>query len=188
MPILWSTHFYKRHLFLQTLSKSSPSIHHSPEVITSTFPPRFQLQIHSKFNIIIMLALCSLASKHIDDGAIPARSLTPALSRHPLWVPINVSSSPSCVTTFPVRLHRAEPQITQGALAARKTWLDMMPGQDLRPHSAGPHGNFFALCWPDGKTDRVALATEIIETLWLYDGKISRSLSPQCISIQANTT
>ncbi|KAF1959363.1 hypothetical protein CC80DRAFT_355100, partial [Byssothecium circinans] len=81
---------------------------------------------------------------------------------------IDVLSSPSCITTFPVRLHADEPQITLGAQAARKTWLDIDPPakeKELRSHSAGPYGNFFALTWPYGKMERVKLATEIIETL-----------------------
>jgi hypothetical protein len=87
---------------------------------------------------------------------------------------IDISSSPSCITTFPVRLHVDEPQVTLGAHAARKTWLDIVSSSDdteLRPHSAGPHGNFFAITWPYGRTERVKLATEIIETLWMYDGQ-----------------
>ena len=84
---------------------------------------------------------------------------------------ISTLLSPSCVTIFTVAVHPEESQVSQGALAARKTWLDLFPDNDLRPHSAGPYGNFFALTWPLSKTDRVQLATEIIETLWLYDGK-----------------
>ncbi|KAF2688339.1 terpenoid synthase [Lentithecium fluviatile CBS 122367] len=74
---------------------------------------------------------------------------------------IDISSSPSCITTFPVCRH-----------AARKTWLEIVPSakdRELRSHSAGPYGNFFAITWPYGKMDRVKLATEIIETLWVYD-------------------
>ncbi|KAF2636154.1 terpenoid synthase [Massarina eburnea CBS 473.64] len=85
---------------------------------------------------------------------------------------IDISSSPSCITTFTVRVHKDEPQITQGAQAARNTWLDIVPSakdKQLRSHSAGPHGNFFAITWPYGKMERVKLATEIIETLWMYD-------------------
>ncbi|KAJ4297447.1 hypothetical protein N0V90_005338 [Kalmusia sp. IMI 367209] len=85
---------------------------------------------------------------------------------------IDVSSSPSCITTFPVRVHADKSQITQGAHAARKTWLDIVPSakdKELRSHSAGPYGNFFAITWPYGKIERVKLATEIIETLWMYD-------------------
>ncbi|CAI6072571.1 unnamed protein product [Clonostachys chloroleuca] len=119
-----------------------------------------------------MLTLSNHSSNHIEEGSIPTRKLASALSKRSLWTPISVSSSPSCVTTFPVARHRAEAQIEEGALAARKAWLDLMPGQDLRTHSAGPDGNFFALCWPYGKTERVKLATEIIETLWLYDDLI----------------
>jgi hypothetical protein len=118
-----------------------------------------------------MLTLSNHSSSHIEEGSIPTRKLASSLSKRSLWTPISVSSSPSCVTTFPVARHRAEAQIEEGALAARKAWLDLMPGQDLRTHSAGPDGNFFALCWPYGKTERVKLATEIIETLWLYDGE-----------------
>lgn len=90
---------------------------------------------------------------------------------------IDTSCSPTCITTFPVRVHSDEHQIAQGAQVARKTWLDIVPSakdKKLRSHSAGPYGNFFAITWPHGKTDRVNLATEIIETLWLYDGELKR--------------
>ncbi|KAJ2991741.1 hypothetical protein NUW58_g2407 [Xylaria curta] len=41
--------------------------------------------------------------------------------------------------------------------------------EEFRSHSAGPHGNFFAICWPDSNVRRAKLAAEIIETLWIYD-------------------
>lgn len=92
---------------------------------------------------------------------------------------IDISSSPSCITTFPVCRHADEPQISQGAQAARETWLEIVPSakdKELRSHSAGPYGNFFAITWPYGKMDRVKLATEIIETLWVYDGEFAQGI------------
>lgn len=100
----------------------------------------------------------------------------------PSPISLDILSSSSCVTTFPVAAHPDEFQVSQGALAARKTWLDLMPNSDLRPHSVGPFGNFFTLCWPHGKIERVQLATEIIETLWLYDGKYRQPLRYRSLS------
>ncbi|KAJ3516584.1 hypothetical protein NM208_g14825 [Fusarium decemcellulare] len=77
--------------------------------------------------------------------------------------------SPASITTFPVALHPDESQVSQGAETARDAWLRLLPNSDPRPHSSGPFGNFFALCWPHGETSRVNLAAEIVETLWLYD-------------------
>jgi hypothetical protein len=114
----------------------------------------------------------------VDGSLSQPASLFPNLSKSGISSkPIRVSSSPSCVTIFPVALHSDEFEVSQGALAARNNWLSLMPSNDIRPHSAGPYGNFFALCWPYGDTERVKLATEIIETLWLYDGKLKHSLT-----------
>ena len=92
---------------------------------------------------------------------------------------IDVACSPSCITTSAVRCHREERKISEGAQAARKTWLEIVPDAQLRSHSAGPFGNFFAITWPIGKTERVKLATEIIETLWLYDGESTIHVHPR---------
>ncbi|OTB07495.1 hypothetical protein M426DRAFT_267931 [Hypoxylon sp. CI-4A] len=87
-------------------------------------------------------------------------------------IKLETTLTPQCITTFPVHVHRDEAQISQGALDARSNFQHLLPDAEYRPHSAGPHGNFFAICWPDSKMERAKLATEIIETLWLYDDVI----------------
>ncbi|OTA55423.1 terpenoid synthase [Hypoxylon sp. EC38] len=87
-------------------------------------------------------------------------------------IKLETSSEPQCITTFPVRLHKDDSEISQGAVDARNNFQHLLPDAEYRPHSAGPCGNFFSLSWPDGKTERVRLGTEIIETLWLYDDVI----------------
>ncbi|KAI8624045.1 terpenoid synthase [Xylariaceae sp. FL1651] len=91
------------------------------------------------------------------------------LRRKPSSYLVDTSSHPKSITIFPVRVHKEDSQINQGALNARKNFKDFASDRDFRSHSAGPYGNFFSTCWPGGKTERVKLATEIIETLWLYD-------------------
>ncbi|KAI0104059.1 terpenoid synthase [Hypoxylon sp. NC0597] len=85
---------------------------------------------------------------------------------------LETSSEPQCITTFPVCVHKDDSQISQGAVDARNNFQHLLPDANYRPHSAGPYGNFFSICWPDGKMERVKLGTEIIETLWLYDDVI----------------
>ncbi|KAH9905775.1 terpenoid synthase [Xylariomycetidae sp. FL2044] len=85
---------------------------------------------------------------------------------------VKVSSVPQCVTTFPVCLNKGDSQVSQGAFDARGHFQEVTPNAEYRSHSAGPHGNFFSLCWPGGKVERVRLAAEIIETLWIYDDVI----------------
>ncbi|KAI1461775.1 terpenoid synthase [Annulohypoxylon moriforme] len=87
-------------------------------------------------------------------------------------IKLDTTSSPQCITTFPVRVHKDESEISQGALDARGNFKDLLPDAETRPHSAGPYGNFFAICWPESRMERVKLGTEIIETLWLYDDVI----------------
>lgn len=84
---------------------------------------------------------------------------------------IDTASTPRCITTFPARVHRDELWISKGAIIARKKFENLLPNPDYRSHSMGPYGNFFSFCWPEGKKERVRLGTEIIETLWLYDGR-----------------
>lgn len=109
------------------------------------------------------------ADKHSSLLKLPK----PLLRRKPSSIKVKTASHPQSITTFPVRVHKEDGQINQGALNARKNFKDVAKKTDFRSHSAGPHGNFFAMCWPNGKTERVKLATEIIESLWLYDGKLS---------------
>ncbi|KAI1317431.1 terpenoid synthase [Xylariaceae sp. FL0255] len=52
---------------------------------------------------------------------------------------------------------------------ARRNVQVLAPQFTYRPHSANSHGNFFAMCWPTGNVEKVGLAAEITETLWLYD-------------------
>jgi hypothetical protein len=94
----------------------------------------------------------------------------PLLKRKPS-VRVDKSSQPKSITTFPVRVHKEDNQINQAALNARKNFKEFARNTEFRPHSASPYGNFFSICWPNGKTERVKLATEIIESLWLYDGE-----------------
>ncbi|KAI1366075.1 terpenoid synthase [Xylaria arbuscula] len=105
------------------------------------------------------------ADKHTSLLKFPK----PLLRRKPSSIKVKTASHPQSITTFPVRVHKEDGQINQGALNARKNFKDVAKKTDFRSHSAGPHGNFFATCWPNGKTERVKLATEIIESLWLYD-------------------
>ncbi|KAI1390398.1 terpenoid synthase [Hypoxylon trugodes] len=85
---------------------------------------------------------------------------------------LDTSLAPQSITAFPVRVHKDEDQVSQSALDARNNFQGLLPDADYRSHSSGPYGNFFALTWPDGITERVKLGTEIIETLWLYDDVI----------------
>ncbi|KAI0842735.1 terpenoid synthase [Hypoxylon sp. FL0890] len=87
-------------------------------------------------------------------------------------IKLETSSEPQCITTFQVYVHKDDPQISEGAIDARNNFQHLLPDVDYRPHSAGPYGNFFSICWPDSKMERVKLGTEIIETLWLYDDVI----------------
>ncbi|KAI2631674.1 terpenoid synthase [Xylaria nigripes] len=82
---------------------------------------------------------------------------------------VKTSSHPQTITLFPVQVHKDDGQINQGANNARKNFKDFTRNKEFRSHSAGPYGNFFSTCWPHGKVERVKLATEIIESLWLYD-------------------
>ncbi|KAI1815720.1 terpenoid synthase [Poronia punctata] len=92
----------------------------------------------------------------------------PLLRRKPS-VRVDKAIQTKSLTTFPVRVHKEDGQINQAALNARKNFTDFASKTDFRSHSSSPYGNFFSICWPNGKTERVKLATEIIESLWLYD-------------------
>ncbi|KAI0432916.1 terpenoid synthase [Xylaria sp. FL1042] len=105
------------------------------------------------------------ADKHSSLLKLPR----PLLKRKPSSIKVKTDSHPQSITIFPVRVHKEDDQINKGALNARKNFKDVAKKTDFRSHSAGPYGNFFATCWPNGKTERVKLATEIIESLWLYD-------------------
>ncbi|TGJ82847.1 hypothetical protein E0Z10_g5919 [Xylaria hypoxylon] len=105
------------------------------------------------------------ADKHSSYLKLPR----PLLRRKPSSRKIKTDSHSQSITTFPVRVHREDNQINQGALNARKNFKNVAHKTEFRSHSAGPYGNFFATCWPNGKTERVKLATEIIESLWVYD-------------------
>ncbi|KAI1201898.1 terpenoid synthase [Nemania serpens] len=114
--------------------------------------------------ITITGALTVQADKHSSLLKLPR-----SLKRKPSSVKVKTASHPQSITTFPVRVHKEDSQINQGALNARKNFKDFAKKTEFRSHSAGPHGNFFSTCWPNGKTERVKLSTEIIESLWLYD-------------------
>jgi hypothetical protein len=106
----------------------------------------------------------------------------PLLRRKPSSIRVETSSHPQSITIFPVRVHKEDHQIAQAALNARKNFKEFAKKTEFRTHSAGPYGNFFSTCWPNGKTERVKLATEIIESLWLYDGKPRSTPDPQPVT------
>ncbi|KAI1316136.1 hypothetical protein F5Y16DRAFT_406892 [Xylariaceae sp. FL0255] len=76
---------------------------------------------------------------------------------------------PQKITIFPVCIHQHEGQIALQIYNARRNVQVLAPQFTYRPHSANSHGNFFAMCWPTGNVEKVGLAAEITETLWLYD-------------------
>ncbi|KAI0398731.1 terpenoid synthase [Xylaria palmicola] len=76
---------------------------------------------------------------------------------------------PQCITSFPISIHKKARKISRGALDARDNIQHAKLSNEFRSHSAGPHGNFFAICWPGSNASRAKLAAEIIETLWIYD-------------------
>ncbi|KAF5022998.1 hypothetical protein F66182_4956 [Fusarium sp. NRRL 66182] len=108
-------------------------------------------------------------SQRMGEHPARSRSILQRLRCHSSSPASKAYFSPASITTFPVALHSDESQVSRGAETAREAWIRLMPRSDPRPHSAGPCGNFFAYCWPHGKTGRVKLAAEIVETLWLYD-------------------
>ncbi|KAI0200612.1 terpenoid synthase [Astrocystis sublimbata] len=106
---------------------------------------------------------------HADNRSSFMRLPRPLLRKKPSSIKIKTARHPQSITTFPVRVHKEDNQINNSALSARKNFKDIAKKTEFRPHSTGPYGNFFATCWANGKTERVKLATEIIESLWLYD-------------------
>ncbi|GAP91004.1 putative geranylgeranyl pyrophosphate synthase [Rosellinia necatrix] len=109
------------------------------------------------------------ALSHTDKHSSYLKLPRPLLRRKPSSIKVKIASHSKAITTFPVRVHKDDSYINQGALIARKTFKDFTPKTEFRSHSAGPYGNFFSTCWPNGKAERVKLATEIIESLWVYD-------------------
>ncbi|KAL0056879.1 hypothetical protein AAF712_016508 [Marasmius tenuissimus] len=85
---------------------------------------------------------------------------------------IDTSLVPQYFQRFPVRIHADEPFIAQGSNAARKTFQRLVPEKDARSHAVGPYGDAYAICYPEGKAEKVKLAAEIIEALWMYDDVI----------------
>ncbi|KAI3326520.1 terpenoid synthase [Xylariaceae sp. AK1471] len=77
--------------------------------------------------------------------------------------------APRCITSFPISIHREAHKISRGALDARTHLQHFDSYKEFRSHSAGPYGNFFAICWPGSNVSRTKLAAEMIETLWIYD-------------------
>ncbi|KAL0570073.1 hypothetical protein V5O48_011891 [Marasmius crinis-equi] len=84
-------------------------------------------------------------------------------------VAIDTTLVPQYFQRFPVRVHKDELLIAQGSDAALKTFKRLVPEKDTRSHAVGPHGDAYAICYPEGKTEKVKLAAEIIEALWMYD-------------------
>ncbi|PPR01430.1 hypothetical protein CVT24_001904 [Panaeolus cyanescens] len=82
---------------------------------------------------------------------------------------IDTTLVPQYFQRFPVRVHKDEPVVGQGSNAALKTFERLVPEKDTRSHAIGPFGDAYAICYPEGKTEKVKLAAEIIEALWMYD-------------------
>ncbi|KIK50134.1 hypothetical protein GYMLUDRAFT_990502, partial [Collybiopsis luxurians FD-317 M1] len=82
---------------------------------------------------------------------------------------IDTSLVPQYFQRFPVRRHKDEPLIAQGVNGIRKTFERLVPERHARSHAVGPYGVVYAFCYPEGKTERVKFAAEIVEALWLYD-------------------
>ncbi|KAK1215035.1 hypothetical protein PQX77_022385 [Marasmius sp. AFHP31] len=87
---------------------------------------------------------------------------------------IDTTLHPQYFQRFPVRLHKDEPLIAQGSNATRKMFRRLVPEseKDTRSHAAGPYGVVHALCYPEGKAEKVKLAAEITDALWMYDDVI----------------
>ncbi|KAF9262057.1 terpenoid synthase [Marasmius fiardii PR-910] len=82
---------------------------------------------------------------------------------------IDATIVPQYFQRFPVRIHKDEPLIVQGSNAALQTFVRLVPEKDTRSHAVGPYGDVYAICYPEGKTEKVKLTAEIIESLWMYD-------------------
>ncbi|KAK6525359.1 hypothetical protein TWF694_005498 [Orbilia ellipsospora] len=98
---------------------------------------------------------------------------------------VDPNKSARCFTIFQVRLHYREDAISESCEAARQTYQKIASELNpalLRPCSASSYGCFFAFSWPDGDIERVKLAAEIIETLWIYDDVIEAL--PHCEALQ----
>ncbi|KAF5229231.1 hypothetical protein FAUST_10542 [Fusarium austroamericanum] len=85
---------------------------------------------------------------------------------------IDVFAVPSCFTTLPVQIHENERDIAKCEDKILQELHNIMPQVEIRPHSKGPQGNFFAYCYPKGLAERVKLNAEVIESLWIYDDLI----------------
>ncbi|KAL0057466.1 hypothetical protein AAF712_015893 [Marasmius tenuissimus] len=84
---------------------------------------------------------------------------------------IDTTLVPQYFQRFPVRLHKDEPLIAQGSDATRKMFRRLVPEseKDTRSYAVGPYGVVHAFCYPEGKAEKVKLAAEITEALWMYD-------------------
>ncbi|EEB94611.1 hypothetical protein MPER_06545, partial [Moniliophthora perniciosa FA553] len=83
--------------------------------------------------------------------------------------PIDISLVPECFGSFLVRVLKDEPQIAAGSDAALKMFERLVPEKDSRSHAVGPYGDAYAICYPEGDTEKTKLSAEIIEALWMYD-------------------
>ncbi|KAK7464983.1 hypothetical protein VKT23_006191 [Stygiomarasmius scandens] len=86
--------------------------------------------------------------------------------------PIDITLVPECFGSFPVAVHKDEPQIGAGSNAALKLFERLVPEKDSRSHAVGPYGDAYAICYPEGDTEKTKLSAEIIEALWMYDDVI----------------
>jgi len=90
--------------------------------------------------------------------------------------PVDITLVPECFGSFPVAVHKDEPQIGAGSNAALKLFERLVPEKDSRSHAVGPYGDAYAICYPEGDTEKTKLSAEIIEALWMYDGEFQFSM------------
>uniref|UniRef100_A0A0W0FSY1 Terpenoid synthase n=1 Tax=Moniliophthora roreri TaxID=221103 RepID=A0A0W0FSY1_MONRR len=82
---------------------------------------------------------------------------------------IDTNLFPECFGSFPVRVHKDEPQVAAGSDATLKMFERLVPEKDSRSHAIGPYGDAFAMSYPEGDTEKTKLSAEIIQALWMYD-------------------
>ncbi|KAF5372501.1 hypothetical protein D9758_005235 [Tetrapyrgos nigripes] len=82
---------------------------------------------------------------------------------------IDTTLAPQYFQRFPVHIHKDEPVVKEGSSAAVKMFERLVPEKDTRSHAVGPYGDAYAICYPEGDTEKTKLAGEIIEALWMYD-------------------
>jgi hypothetical protein len=84
--------------------------------------------------------------------------------------PIDTTLEPQYFQRFPVRVHKDEPVVKQGSTATVKMFGSLIPKNDTCLYAEGPYGDAYALCFPEGDTEKTKIAGEVITALWIYDG------------------